>query len=221
MQLYHGSSYIISTPKVKGSNITNDYGPAFYLTKNLIDAKMWACRNNESGIVNCYSINDKRYKSLKVLNLTNKKQFSVLNWLAILMHFRELKENFINKNQEVLKWLSSYYIDVTKYDVVVGYRADDAYFRFPREFIEGNLAYEDLEEVYSLGNLGVQIVFISEKAINALKFKKIINCEQKFKNAYLENTLKATNHFDAILNKPRSAKKHYALDLVRSHHVPK
>lgn len=221
MQLYHGSSYTISSPKVRGSNVTNDYGPAFYLTKNLIDAKMWACRNNESGIVNCYFINDNKYKSLKILDLTNKKQFSVLNWLAILMHFRELKESFINKNQEVLKWLSSYYIDVTKYDIVIGYRADDAYFRFPREFIEGNLAYEDLKKVYLLGNLGTQLAFISEKAIKALKFKKILKCEQEFKNAYLENTIKATSHFDVILNKPRSAKKHYVLDLVRSHHVPK
>ncbi|MCQ2787098.1 MAG: DUF3990 domain-containing protein [Bacilli bacterium] len=221
MQLYHGSSYTISSPKVRGSNITNDYGPAFYLTKNLIDAEMWARRNNESGIVNCYLLNNEKYKSLKILDLTDKKKFSVLNWLAILMHFRELKTNFINKNQEVLNWLSLYYIDVTKYDIVIGYRADDAYFRFPREFIEGNLAYEDLKEVYLLGNLGIQLAFISEKAIKALKFKKVLKCEQEFKNAYLDNTLKATSRFDVILNKPKSAKKHYVLDLVRSRHVPK
>lgn len=221
MKLYHGSSYIIFSPKVKGSNATNDYGPAFYLTKNLFDAKMWACRNNESGLVNCYSIDDSRYRSLKILDLTNKKKFSVLNWLAILMHYRELNESFVDKNQEALNWLSSYYVDIEKYDIVVGYRADDTYFRFPREFIEGNLAYEDLKEVYLLGNLGTQLAFISEKAIKALKFKKIIECEQRFKNSYLENVLKATARFDAILNKPKSAKKHYALDLVRSLRVPK
>ena len=88
MNIYHGSKVIIKEPKVKGSNPTNDYGPSFYLTVDLSAAKSWACRQNSVGIVNKYRFDSKAFKRLKILDLTNKDKYSVLNWMAILMHFR-------------------------------------------------------------------------------------------------------------------------------------
>lgn len=215
MEIYHGSKEIIEKPKVHGSFLHNDYGPSFYLTVELESAKSWACKNEIIGIVNCYSVDDKKFKNLKILDLTDKNKYSVLNWLAILMHFRKLDSRFIVNNELGLKWLEKYYIDVNNFDVVIGYRADDSYFRFPISFISNDLSFEDLEEVYLSGNLGIQYAFMSEKAIQLLKFKKIINCETTFLNHYFDIVSHATSKFNEILALPKDPNKTYILDLMR------
>lgn len=216
MIIYHGSKQIIEKPLAKGSDPHNDYGPSFYLTTDLRAAMDWACKNNELGFVNKYSIRNKVYKEFKVLDLTNKDKYSVLNWIAILMHFRKLDSSFVKINKEALDFIGKYYINVDEYDVVVGFRADDAYFRFPKEFISGNLSYEDLKKVYLLGNLGIQYAFMSEKAISSLKFVSIIECDKSFIGSHYENVINATKEFDIILEQPKSSNKTYILDLLRS-----
>ena len=46
MKIYRGSKKIIESPKVKGSDSTNDYGPSFYLSLDLNAAKSWAYKND-------------------------------------------------------------------------------------------------------------------------------------------------------------------------------
>ena len=77
MKLYHGSKLKIEKPIFAGSKIDNDYGAAFYLTSDLESAHEWACRNNIIGIVNEYNLET---RGLKILDLTNKSKYSVLNW---------------------------------------------------------------------------------------------------------------------------------------------
>ncbi len=218
MILYHGSKTLLKYPKPKGSNHTNDYGPSFYLTKDLESAKSWACRNDTVGIVNKYSIENKSYKKLKILDLTDKTKYSVLNWIAILMHFRKLDEAFKKTNQIVLDWLQQYYIDVEQYDVVVGFRADDSYFRFPTRFVTNDLAFEDLDNIYLLGSLGIQYAFMSKRAIGLLKFESEIPCEKAFVGHYYHVVCNATKAFDEILDYPRDPAKTYVLDLMRKQH---
>ena len=215
MNIYHGSKTIIEQPKYHGSNSTNDYGPSFYLTLDLDAAKSWACRNNSVGIVNKYTVDTKTFKKLKVLDLTNKDKYSVLNWMAILMHFRTLDSSFIKNNSLVLDWLAKFYIDVNGYDVVIGFRADDSYFRFPIRFISNDLAFEDLEDIYMSGHLGIQYAFMSERAIKALKFSGAIECESTFLGHYYAIVKKASEEFDEMINRPRDPNKTYILDLMR------
>ena len=85
MKIYHGSKVLLKQPIVKGSNEANDYGPSFYLTIELDAAKSWACRNNSVGVVNEYEIRDSSFSKLKILDLTDKNKYSVLNWMAILI----------------------------------------------------------------------------------------------------------------------------------------
>lgn len=196
MKLYHGSKYIVDQPIAKGSKPDNDYGPAFYLTRDLKSAKEWACRNNSVGYVNVYEFNQ---RNLKVLDLTDKNKYSVLNWLAILLHYRELPSTYKNNFLKRLKFIEdNYYIDVKQYDLVIGYRADDAYFRFPTEFIVGNITLEQLDYSFQLGQLGIQYVVISNRAIKRLKFKEAILSEEKFVNCYFENVTLATKRFDKL-----------------------
>lgn len=215
MNIYHGSKEIIKEPIAHGSNPKNDYGPSFYMTLDIDAAKSWACKNDIPGVVNCYHILNKDFNKLKILDLTDKNKYSVLNWLAILMHFRETSDSFAKSNKIVLDWLSKYYIDVTAYDVVVGFRADDAYFRFPIRFISNDLAFEDLEEVFLSGNLGIQYAFMSNRAIKLLKFDKVIECDNSYLGHHHSVVDHATKVFDILINRPRDPRKTYVLDLMR------
>lgn len=188
------------------------------MTLELEAAKSWACRNDSLGIVNQYRMSDSEFQKMKVLDLTDKSHYSVLHWIAILMHFRTLDSSFKRNNRLVLEWLEKYYIDVDEYDVVIGFRADDTYFRFPIRFISNDLAFEDLENVFLSGNLGIQYAFMSSKAVEALRFEKAIECEDSFLGHYYHSITKASRDFDEILNQPRDPGKTYILDLMRQDH---
>lgn len=196
MKIYHGSKGIIKKPLVKGSRKSNDYGPAFYATRDLISAHEWACKNGSAGYVNIYEFNT---RELNVLDLTDRKKYSVLNWLAILMHYRYLDKGFVNSFQSRLKYLEeNYYIDVTKYDYVIGYRADDAYFKFPMDFIRGNITLEQLGKSFELGKLGIQYVLISDRAINRLTYLETISSSVEYIDKYFDNVRDATYRYNSL-----------------------
>lgn len=199
MKIYHGSKEVIESPIPNGSNKTNDYGPSFYTTLNYEDACIWACRNNSLGYVNEYEVN---FENLKILDLTDRTKFSVLHWIAILLRFRVFEHSFTKLFQgRIQKIIERYYINLDEYDVIKGYRADDAYFRFPKEFIRGNISVELLEEVFSLGELGIQYAFQSEKAIKRLHFKKAELASKKYLGSYYKQVESATSLFDKVLEK--------------------
>ena len=196
MKVYHGSKLIIENPIFEGSKKNNDYGPAFYLTLDLQSAHEWACRNNSVGVVNEYELN---LSNLNILDLTDKNKYSVLNWLAILLHFRSLDSGFKKAFENRLKFIEEkYYIDVTKFDVVIGYRADDAYFRFPLDFVRGNLTLEQLDYSFQLGKLGIQYVLISDKSFKHLKYIKSITSDESYIEKYFHSVKRATEQFDSL-----------------------
>lgn len=168
--VYHGSVNKIPKPIFGGGKETNDYGPGFYCTQDIELAREWAAaEENNNSFVNKYEIDLSR---LKVLDLT-KKQYSVLNWIAILVKYRifDINSEIARKAKDFL--ISNYYIDVSNYDAVIGYRADDSYFRYARDFLNNTISVQQLSKALQLGNLGLQIVFISEKSFNSLNFRGI------------------------------------------------
>jgi len=196
MKLYHGSKSKIEKPTTSGSKRDNDYGPAFYLTKDIESAHEWACRNNTVGFINKYDID---LSKLKILDLTDNTKYSVLNWIAILLHFRALSPLFIANFKNRLDYIEShYYIDPREYDVVIGFRADDAYFRFPLDFVRGNITLEQLNNSFELGELGIQYVLISDKAINSLTFLESYQSEPKYINKYFDRVYSATTTYDNL-----------------------
>lgn len=166
--IYHGSKDIIKKPYYHGGKAENDYGYGFYCTESLELAKEWACSNNEqNGFSNKYSI---RLEGLKILDLTDKK-YSILNWMAILLKHRtfDLGNQISRQAKEYL--ISNFYIDVSAYDIVIGYRADDSYFSFARDFVNNTISVRQLSEAMDLGQLGKQFVIISPTAFERLKFE--------------------------------------------------
>ena len=60
--------------------------------------------------------------------------------------------------------------DTSTYDIIVGYRADDSYFRFAKDFLNNTISVEKLSEAMKLGKLGLQIVLISKRAFDSIRF---------------------------------------------------
>ena len=70
------------------------------------------------------------------------------------------------------EWLKEHFlVDVSKYDLIVGYRADDSYFSFARAFISNEISLSQLNYAMRLGKLGEQYVLKTEKAFHQIEFK--------------------------------------------------
>ena len=167
MIIYHGSKDIIERPEFGKGNRKNDYGLGFYCTENVELAKEWACSNNETnGYANQYEIDLSNYK---VLDLREEK-YSILNWMALLLKFRTFDVNNPISVQAKEYILENFYVDIEEYDVIIGYRADDSYFSFAKDFINNTISVEQLAEAMRLGELGIQIVLKSKKAFDTVKY---------------------------------------------------
>ena len=167
MIIYHGSKDIIENPEFGKGNKKNDYGLGFYCTENVELAKEWACSNNETnGYANQYEIDLSDYK---VLDLREEK-YSILNWMALLLKFRTFDVNTPISAQAKEYILENFYVDVEEYDVIIGYRADDSYFSFAKDFINNTISVEQLAEAMRLGDLGIQIVLKSKRAFDTVKY---------------------------------------------------
>lgn len=179
MIIYHGSKDIIEKPEFGKGNQKNDYGLGFYCTENVELAKEWACSNNETnGYANQYEIDLSNYK---VLDLREEK-YSILNWMALLLKFRTFDVNTPISAQAKEYILENFYVDVEEYDVIIGYRADDSYFSFAKDFINNTISVEQLAEAMRLGELGIQIVLKSKKAFDAVKYKsyELAECKEYY-----------------------------------------
>ena len=100
----------------------------------------------------------------------NSDEYTLLNWLAILTKNRTYWENS-TVSEMAKKYIATYFeIDISKYDVVVGYRADDSYFSFAQDFVAGAISYRQLGNAMKLGKLGEQIVLVSEKAFGKIHY---------------------------------------------------
>ncbi len=166
IKLMHGSDHVIPKPKTGLGSPNNDYGRGFYCTRDNEMACEWACKKNTDGFVNVYSFDD---KGLKTLNLLSK-EYSVLNWIAILLQHRtfDLSSEMAANARKLL--IENYAIDLSAFDVVIGYRADDSYFKYAESFVANALPLRTLKKALTLGKLGEQTVVVSEKGFSRLKF---------------------------------------------------
>lgn len=162
--LYHGTPNKIVTPVFGGGEEKHDYGKGFYLTENIELAKEWAvCRPQEAnGWVHKYELD---CDSLKIFDY---QEASIMAWLAELMKHRDAAES---KRYKMLaaKFIDKYGIDTSNYDVIKGWRANASYFYIAKEFVRDNIDVEILEELLSLGGLGIQYCIKSELAYENLR----------------------------------------------------
>ena len=168
MKIYHGSKNIIEKPTLYGGKETNDYGYGFYCTREIELANEWACPDNNDGYANEYELD---LVGLKILDLSQKK-YNILNWIALLLQFRIPAG--LSPNDEIARdyIVQNFAVDLTDIDVIIGYRADDSYFSFARDFVKNSITVSQLARAMELGKLGLQVVLHSEKAFEQLTYIK-------------------------------------------------
>lgn len=164
LTLFHGTPDKIVVPKYGCGNEKHDYGMGFYLTESIELAKEWAvCRPNDTnGWVHKYELDT---DGLKILDF---QAMNVLSWLAELMKHRDAADS---KRYRMLakKFIDKYGVDTTEYDVIRGWRANASYFYIAKEFVRDNIDMDILEELLSLGGLGIQYCIKSELAYSKLQ----------------------------------------------------
>ena len=175
MILYHGSKDIIEKPIYGQGKKYNDYGLGFYCTDNIELAKEWGTSFERSGYANRYLID---CTELKILDLNDDK-YCILHWLAILLSNREFDTpaGLALEAKEFLK--KNFMLDYKEYDIIKGYRADDSYFSFAQDFINGTISYRQLNNAMYLGKLGIQYVLKSKEAFNRIVFDGYEEAEYK------------------------------------------
>lgn len=164
--LYHGSVSVIEQPVFGKGKPHNDYGRGFYCTQSLELAKEWAVEEDRDGYANRYLLD---LQGLKILDLS-QKGFTTLHWITLLLQNRvfTLKNDIIKAGKRYL--VEHFSLPVHAYDVIKGYRADDSYFAYAENFLNNTISVQRLSEALKLGNLGEQVVLMSQKSFGQLRF---------------------------------------------------
>ena len=213
MKIFHGSDHIIERPALGVGRKNNDYGQGFYCTEQLEMAKEWACKNGTDGFVNAYELD---LDGLKVLHLGADGN-TILNWIAVLLEHRTF-----NLDGEVAASARDYLIahfgiDISRYDVVIGYRADDSYFAFAEAFVSNALSLRSLGRAMHLGKLGEQVVLVSEKAFSRLQFLEAVPIPKELYAAkFLARDKEARRQYkEAVASAAVLKEDLFVLDIIR------
>ncbi len=125
-----------------------------------------------------------------------------MTWLAELMKHRDAADS---KRYRVLsqKFIAKYGIETKDYDVIKGWRADASYFYVAKAFVRDEIDIEILEELLSLGGLGIQYCLKSEKAFSQLNeiVEELESVEYKdFNPKYNERDVTAREKMRELIN---------------------
>jgi len=238
IDIYHGSPKVIEQPVFGAGKVHNDYGRGFYCTEHAELAKEWACSSDNDGYANRRTKQEQRpsslglclarrrktivnhyqlaTKDLTVLNL-NTPEYNILNWLAILLENRKFNvaEGLPQRAKAYI--LENFKVDYKKYDIIIGYRADDSYFSYAGDFVNGTLSLSDLSEAMRLGKLGEQVVLKSKKAFDALTFVEGIKApREEYFAKYKQRDEEARGKYRTIATKPIAEDATYVIDIIRN-----
>lgn len=210
IDIYHGSSHKVLSPLPHYGRNDNDYSQGFYCTSDKSMAGEWACQRQTNGFINEYTLD---MHDLSILRSSDKKH-NILNWIATLVRYRTLDR--VN-NHEALDFLfENYSIDTSKYDIVIGLRADDSYFTYAKDFINDAITLQTLEKAIRLGKLGTQIVIKSDKAFSRLAFQESISADKNvYYPLFAKRDAEARGAYQNMKRQPKS-KGIIATDIVRN-----
>lgn len=192
--IYHGTKDPNLKVDYNYNNKNNDYGKGFYTTSYADLGREWAYASytrGDKGYLYEYSLD---LSDLEVLNLTEKDS---VHWVAELITNRTLN----TENKEALRdtielFKKKYKLDTSHTDVIIGYRADDSYFTYAEDFINGAIYKDTLEAALRNGNLGIQVFIKSEKAFKALKqVGTPVEVPSKYKEYYEKRDKGARNKY--------------------------
>jgi hypothetical protein len=195
----HGSDKIIKVPEYGKGAINNDYGQGFYCTENKGLAGEWAVsKTKKNGYINEYSYD---FSGLKILNLD---KLPIEIWIAILMDNRRGKHsrNVVRRKEQ---FVEKFLIDISAYDIIRGYRANDSFFTFVEDFMNEDITKEELMKAMKLGDMGIQICLKSPKSFEFIKWETAYQAQaDRFYPLCLARDKKARDDYQKLLNLPES-----------------
>ena len=212
--LYHGSENIIPQPELGKGKPTNDYGQGFYCTEHFELACEWASKTAGSqGYANQYLLD---LTDLKILDLSDPA-YNILHWLTLLLQNRTFTSTSPISVQATRYLLEHFSIDVSEYDVIKGYRADDSYFSFARDFVNNTISVQKLAQAMKLGKLGIQYMLRTEQAFSQLQYIDAPEVDVALYHAkYLKRDLKARSDYQKTRgNLALDPNELYILDIIR------
>lgn len=138
------------------------------MTKDKNLAGEWAVLwTGKDGFINEYSLD---LNGLSVLELD---VLPIENWIATLIANR--RGDYIDELQErIYQFTEKFGLDLSPYDIIQGYRANDAFFRYVESFTIGALSIEKLITAMKLGGLGVQVCLKSRQAFKAVSYNSSV-----------------------------------------------
>jgi hypothetical protein len=213
IDIYHGSINMVEKPVYGEGKVHNDYGRGFYCTEHAELAKEWACSTGSDGYANHYQLD---MTGLSVLNL-NGPEYTILNWLAILLENRKFNVSEGLPQRAKAYLLENFKVDYKKYDIIIGYRANDSYFSYAGDFVNGTLSLSDLSEAMRLGKLGEQVVLKSKKAFESLTFVEAVKAShEEYSAKYKMRDEEARGKYRQIASKPMAEHEVYVIDIIRN-----
>lgn len=198
-RIYHGSENRIEKPIYGYGKKYNDYGVGFYCTESIDMAKEWGVGAERNGYANIYDLN---IDGLTILNL-NDSEYCILHWLSVLLQNREFEISSVLAS-EAKEYITKHFLpDYSSADIIIGYRADDSYFSFAQDFLNGTISYRQLSAAMHLGKLGQQIVLKSEKAFSQLTFvgAEIAKAREWFSKKQFRDKTARSEYFNVERNK--------------------
>jgi hypothetical protein len=166
LTLCHGSKRVIETPVFGKGNSHNDYGLGFYCTVELELAKEWACSDKTGGFATVYELDT---TELTVMDLSDP-HYGLLDWLAVLVNNRTFSVSNPIASEAKEYVIKNFLPDISCFDAITGYRADDSYFTFALDFLNNTISLRQLGRAMALGTLGKQFVLKSQKAFETIRF---------------------------------------------------
>ncbi len=165
--VYHGTKNPGLIPSFSYDNKNNDYGKGFYTTPDIELGREWAYSSytkGDKGYVYTYEID---ISGLNILDLT---RIDSMHWLAELLANRTLNTEYREALQDTINAIiGKYKLNTDKYDIIIGYRANDSYFTYATDFAGGVIYRDTMETALRNGDLGIQVFIKSENAFNRLR----------------------------------------------------
>lgn len=151
------------------------------------------------------------------LDIINFQNINVLSWLAELMKHRDADKS---RRYSLLskKFIKKYGIETNHCDVIVGYRANASYFYIAKAFVRDEIDIDLLENLLSLGGLGIQYCIKSQKAYlqHVENENKLISVEyNQYNEKYNQRDVNARMKMKELINSDKNKLNNVFSDLIR------
>lgn len=191
--LFHGSKTKIEGKlRIDCNKRINDFGNGFYCGESLEQSAMFVATHKNSSL---YML------KFEPSNLKCRK-FSVnREWMLTIAYYRGRLEEY--RNTEMVKRLAK---TIEGIDYIVAPIADNRMFEIIDSFIEGEITDVQCQHCLSATNLGMQYVFMSERALSHITLLERCYLTDLEKESYLNSRQKS---FKMNMDKVKLARKQY------------